>query len=212
MSLPPASSRRAGNTEDAADGAFARQAARPARDGPREPHPASALEPATPGSACVGDDLIDALLKEWDEDRQSPKQISSGDPRFVLANPLYRARVPEQVVEHLLWGGARAGPEGEAGYGFTGTQASHLLRSWGGSPRATRGSALAHGPCRVRQARRPPDRVARQPEGRGADPRAGPPPPGSIRSQGLSPLTRRCVLRRSSAAPNCSRRRWASRV
>ncbi len=69
-----------------------------------------------------GDDLIDALAKEWQEERQAPKRFSSGDPWPILPNPRYREGAPEQVVEHLLWA-ARGGAQNEAGvsgFWFTG--------------------------------------------------------------------------------------------
>jgi tetratricopeptide (TPR) repeat protein len=66
-----------------------------------------------------GDDLIDALTKEWDEERQQPKPNSAGDAWVILPNPLYQPGAPEQVVEHLLWA-ARGGEQREAGIWFTG--------------------------------------------------------------------------------------------
>jgi tetratricopeptide (TPR) repeat protein len=66
-----------------------------------------------------GDDLVDAVVKEWDEERQKPKQDSLGDAWPILPNPLYQPDAPEQVVEHLLWA-ARGGGQSEAGVWFTG--------------------------------------------------------------------------------------------
>jgi hypothetical protein len=73
-----------------------------------------------------GDDLIDALVKEWDEPLQRPHQRSFGDPWFVLANPLYRPGASDELVEHLKWA-ARGGALDEEGNWFTGRNAQ--LRS-----------------------------------------------------------------------------------
>jgi len=57
-----------------------------------------------------GDDVCDAILKDWDSDVQSPDFSSRGSAWWVFPNPLYNAEAPEQVVEHLLQaarGGAR---------------------------------------------------------------------------------------------------------
>ena len=57
-----------------------------------------------------GDDVCDAVLKEWDSDLQSPDFSSRGSAWWVFPNPLYVPGAPEQVVEHLLraaCGGAR---------------------------------------------------------------------------------------------------------
>jgi tetratricopeptide (TPR) repeat protein len=50
-----------------------------------------------------GDDLCDALLKEWNaaEDQQ-PQFLSTGSAWYMLPNPLYEPDAPAQVVEHLL--------------------------------------------------------------------------------------------------------------
>lgn len=66
-----------------------------------------------------GDDLIDALVKEWEQDRQVPKVLSFGDPWLIMPNPIFRPGAPEAVVEHLLWA-ARGASQGEAGIWFTG--------------------------------------------------------------------------------------------
>lgn len=66
-----------------------------------------------------GDDLIDALVKEWEQDRQVPKVLSLGDPWLIMPNPIFRPGAPEAVVEHLLWA-ARGASQGEAGIWFTG--------------------------------------------------------------------------------------------
>ncbi len=49
-----------------------------------------------------GDDVIDALLKEWGEPRHSPQQASTGNAWPMLRNPLYRPKAQHRVVEHLL--------------------------------------------------------------------------------------------------------------
>jgi tetratricopeptide (TPR) repeat protein len=49
-----------------------------------------------------GDDLCDAVLKEWEGDDYVPRFRSDGSAWWMLPNPLFRAGAPRQVVEHLL--------------------------------------------------------------------------------------------------------------
>ncbi|MGZ6670181.1 MAG: tetratricopeptide repeat protein, partial [Solirubrobacteraceae bacterium] len=59
-----------------------------------------------------GDDLCDAVLKEWDSEVQAPQFQANGNAWWMFRNPLYDADAPEQVVEHLLRaarGGAHVG-------------------------------------------------------------------------------------------------------
>jgi tetratricopeptide (TPR) repeat protein len=105
------------NYERAVDGAFVAKLLELLDKGPRDP--TLRLRWSSYQAGLRGDDLIDAVVKEWDEDRQQPKQMSLGDPWLLLPNPLYRAGAPERVVEHLLWA-ARGGAHGEDGNWFTG--------------------------------------------------------------------------------------------
>ncbi|MBL7253060.1 hypothetical protein [Paractinoplanes lichenicola] len=49
-----------------------------------------------------GDDLIDALLKDWSEPRHSPQPAAIGNAWPMFRNPLHRPRATHVVVEHLL--------------------------------------------------------------------------------------------------------------
>ncbi|WP_203737112.1 AAA family ATPase, partial [Actinoplanes italicus] len=66
-----------------------------------------------------GDDLCDALIKEWDSDRQTPQFQGRGSAWWMFPNPLYDPGAPEQVVEHLLWA-ARSSGRGDERSWFTG--------------------------------------------------------------------------------------------
>jgi len=66
-----------------------------------------------------GDDLCDAVVKEWDSDRQSPQFQARGDAWWLLPNPLYDPGAVEQVVEHLLLA-ARGGGRTDERSWFTG--------------------------------------------------------------------------------------------
>ncbi|MEU9169110.1 tetratricopeptide repeat protein [Streptomyces sp. NPDC048420] len=69
-----------------------------------------------------GDDVCDAVLKEWGGGTQSPDFRSRGSAWWMFPNPLYRAGAPEQVVEHLLRA-ARSGAELDEQTWFTGRTA-----------------------------------------------------------------------------------------
>ncbi|WP_203791206.1 ATP-binding protein, partial [Paractinoplanes rishiriensis] len=69
-----------------------------------------------------GDDLCDALIKEWRDDRQSPQFLGRGSALWMMPNPLFDAGAPEQVVEHLLRA-ARGGAREEEQSWFTGRTA-----------------------------------------------------------------------------------------
>ena len=114
--------------ERAVDGAFVAKFLELLEHGPRDP--ILRMRWSSYQAGLRGDDLIDALIKEWDEDRQLPKQISLGDPGLVLANPLYRPGAPDRVVEHLLWA-ARGAVRGEEGNWFTGRETQlRAIVSW----------------------------------------------------------------------------------
>ncbi|GAA4263958.1 ATP-binding protein [Dactylosporangium darangshiense] len=66
-----------------------------------------------------GDDLCDAVVKEWGSDRQLPQFQSRGDAWWLLPNPLYDPGALEQVVEHLLLA-ARGGGRADEQSWFTG--------------------------------------------------------------------------------------------
>ena len=68
-----------------------------------------------------GDDLVDAVVKEWEEGRQSPELSQRGNAQPVMRNPLYRPGAQERIVEHLL-AAARGGAQSEHGNWFTGRE------------------------------------------------------------------------------------------
>ncbi|MER6674792.1 tetratricopeptide repeat protein, partial [Streptomyces sp. NPDC000983] len=77
-----------------------------------------------------GDDVCDAVLKEWDGDGQTPDFRSRGSAWWMFPNPLYRAGAPEQVVEHLLRA-ARSGARLDEQSWFTGrTEEVNRVVGW----------------------------------------------------------------------------------
>src|SRR5262249_34225283 len=66
-----------------------------------------------------GDDVIDALLKEWNVSTQQLDAQMSGNAWVMLPNPRYDPHAPEQVVEHLLLA-ARGGDPGDETSYFSG--------------------------------------------------------------------------------------------
>jgi hypothetical protein len=78
-----------------------------------------------------GDDLIDALQKEWAEDApHRPKAAQFGNPWELLPNPLHDPAAPPQVVEHLLQAARGGEPKDETWY-FAGRHAVvDRLVSW----------------------------------------------------------------------------------
>jgi hypothetical protein len=66
-----------------------------------------------------GDDVIDALLKEWDVTTQQLDAQMAGNAWVMLPNPRYDPHAPEQVVEHLLLA-ARGGDPGDETSYFSG--------------------------------------------------------------------------------------------
>ncbi len=77
-----------------------------------------------------GDDLCDALIKEWRDDRQSPQFSGRGSAWWMMPNPLFDAGAPEQVVEHLLRA-ARGGAREEERSWFTGrTEQVNQVVGW----------------------------------------------------------------------------------
>ncbi|MEU4420160.1 tetratricopeptide repeat protein [Actinoplanes sp. NPDC024001] len=81
-------------------------------------------------SRIRGDDLCDALIKEWASDRQTPQFQSRGSAWWMFRNPRYDPGAPEQVVEHLLRA-ARGGPLEDERSWFTGrTLEVNQVVSW----------------------------------------------------------------------------------
>lgn len=103
--------------ERARDGALAKKLIELLQRGPEEEE--LRMRWSSYQAGVRGDDLIDALAREWDEEFQKPQPSSSGVAWPILPNPLYQPDAPEQVVEHLLWA-ARGGGQSEKGNWFTG--------------------------------------------------------------------------------------------
>jgi tetratricopeptide (TPR) repeat protein len=101
--------------EPARSGAMARELARLLTEGPADPE--LRLRWSTYQARVRGDDLIDALVKEWSEPRHSPQQTQTGNAWPMLGNPLHRPRASQAVVEHLLR--AARGTSSDANF-FTG--------------------------------------------------------------------------------------------
>lgn len=91
--------------EPALSGALACELERLLREGPRgvdirwERHRA----------LIRGDDLVQTLVTEWNEERQNPHPMSSGRAGDLVANPLHEPGAPVAVVEQLLQA-AHGGP------------------------------------------------------------------------------------------------------
>ncbi|WP_410821031.1 tetratricopeptide repeat protein [Micromonospora sp. 050-3] len=66
-----------------------------------------------------GDDLCDAVIKEWPGPRQTPQFQGRGSAWWMFPNPLFDPGAPEQVVEHLLRA-ARGGAREDERSWFTG--------------------------------------------------------------------------------------------
>ncbi len=86
--------------EESLSGALPRELKRLLTEGPKDER--LRLRWGVYDARVRGDDVIDALLKEWSEDRHSPQQASTGNAWPMLRNPLYRPQAQHRVVEHLL--------------------------------------------------------------------------------------------------------------
>jgi tetratricopeptide (TPR) repeat protein len=69
-----------------------------------------------------GDDLMDALVKEWNLPGQRPKPAAFGDAWPMFPNPRFDPDAPERVLEHLLLAAEGRAPNEEGVY-FTGRTA-----------------------------------------------------------------------------------------
>ncbi|MFB6392095.1 tetratricopeptide repeat protein [Polymorphospora lycopeni] len=103
--------------ETAQDGLLGQRLRTLLRDGPCTP--ALRVRWSVHNEFIRGDDLCDAILKEWDSDRQTPQFQGRGSAWWMFHNPLYDPGAPEQVVEHLLLA-ARGGRPGDERSWFTG--------------------------------------------------------------------------------------------
>ena len=119
--------------QKARDDLFGDRLARLLRDGPSQAE--SQLRGWSPHNETIrGDDLIDALQKEWpDGSPHRPKTAQFGNPWALLPNPRHDPAAPPRVVEHLLLAARGGEPEDETWY-FTGRHAVIArLVAWVGS-------------------------------------------------------------------------------
>ena len=118
--------------EKARDDLFGARLARLLREGPGRED--LRLRWSAHNAGIRGDDLIDALQKEWADDApHRPKAAQFGNPWVLLPNPRHDPGAPPQVVEHLLLAARGGEPEDETWY-FTGRHAVvGRLVSWAGS-------------------------------------------------------------------------------
>ncbi|MDX3702281.1 tetratricopeptide repeat protein, partial [Streptomyces europaeiscabiei] len=105
------------SVETARDGLFGKLLRKILADGPDAPELRVRWSPHN--EYVRGDDLCDAVLKEWGSGIQSPDYQSRGSAWWMVPNPLYRPGAPEQVVEHLLLA-ARGGASVDERSWFTG--------------------------------------------------------------------------------------------
>ena len=110
------------NWEKARDDLFGDRLLRLLRDGPTQEY-SRRRGWSEQNEGIRGDDLIDALQKEWADDAaHRPKAAQFGNPWVLLPNPLHNAAAPPRVVEHLLLAARGGEPEQETWY-FTGRHA-----------------------------------------------------------------------------------------
>jgi hypothetical protein len=88
------------DVETAQDGLFGQRLRELLAHGPRTPELRVRWSPHS--RYVRGDDVCDAVLKEWDSDVQTPDFSSRGSAWWVFPNPLFDEGAPDQVVEHLL--------------------------------------------------------------------------------------------------------------
>jgi tetratricopeptide (TPR) repeat protein len=107
--------------EQARDGVFGTLLLKLLREGPSDPQ--LRIRWSAHNEGVRGDDLMDAIVKEWDTSiPERPKPASVGDPWVMfpgIPNPTYDSNAPDRVVEHLLLAARGVGP-GEDGLYFSG--------------------------------------------------------------------------------------------
>lgn len=101
--------------DPARSGALVRELAHLLSNGPRQPD--FRWDKKRP--YIRGDDLLQALLADWNEPRQQPHPISVGRAWDLVRNPRFEPGVPDQPVEQLLL--AARGDSSDASY-FTGRE------------------------------------------------------------------------------------------
>jgi hypothetical protein len=130
--------------QQARDGVFLERLSALLQNGPTDPE--LRLRWSAHSRGVRGDDVIDALLREWNIPTQQLDAQMSGNAWVMLPNPRYDPHAPEQVVEHLLLA-ARGGEPGEETSYFSGRVAPLArLVAWMQTARPLRG----HWPGRER--------------------------------------------------------------
>ncbi|HEX5493520.1 MAG TPA: tetratricopeptide repeat protein [Mycobacteriales bacterium] len=115
--------------ETARDGAFGWVLRRVLADGPDTPD--LRVRWSAYNRYVRGDDVCDAVVKEWDGRAHTPDFQGRGNALPMFANPLFRPGAPERVVEHLLLA-ARGGVDSDRSW-FTGrTDEMDQVVSWVG--------------------------------------------------------------------------------
>ncbi len=114
------------DVETARDGLFGERLRQVLTDGPETPELRVRWSPHS--QFVRGDDVCDAVVKEWGSQVQSPEFSGRGSAWWVFPNPLYDPGAPEQVVEHLLQA-ARSGASLDEPSWFTGrtTEMNHVV-------------------------------------------------------------------------------------
>ena len=84
--------------QPARDGVFLERLTALLKNGPTDPE--LRLRWSAHSRGVRGDDVIDALVKEWDVSTQQLDAQMSGNAWVMLPNPRYDPHAPEQVVEH----------------------------------------------------------------------------------------------------------------
>lgn len=116
------------DAETARDGLFGQQLRKVLENGPQTP--VLKVRWSSHNQYVRGDDVCDAVLKEWGSDLQSPDFAARGSAWWMFRNPLYDAGAPEQVVEHLLQA-ARSGARLDEKSWFTGrTEEINQVVGW----------------------------------------------------------------------------------
>ncbi len=106
--------------ERARDGLFVGHLLRLLRNGPSNPELQRRWSAHNDG--VRGDDVMDALVKEWQEPGQNLKPAALGDAWPMFPNPRFDPEAPECVVDHLLFAAEGRAPDEEGVY-FTGRKA-----------------------------------------------------------------------------------------
>lgn len=114
--------------ERARDGVFIARLLRLLQEGPTDPTLQRRWSSHNEG--VRGDDLMDALVKQWNIPGQRPKPAAFGDAWPMFPNPRFDPNAPERIVEHLLLAAEGRVPQEEGVY-FTGRNDQlNILVQW----------------------------------------------------------------------------------